>query len=193
VANAQEFVADVYFQKGDLSRARQLYEKALAAHDASEKPKLAELWLSMADVDLEAAELKSAEENAGKAVAEYHAEKDGDSEADALAVLTKIAIAKKDLGRAADLLKQTDQLNPQDREVQANVAEARAEWLIASGRASEAISLLTQTKPSEEDSHGYAWLESRLTLARARYVAHQMSQATAEVGAVRREAQKAGY
>ena len=193
VATAQEFVADVYFQKGELEKARQLYEKALAAHDASERPKLAELWLSLADVDLQSGALTSAAENAGKAASEYHKEKDGDSEADALAVSTKIAIARKDLGRAGDLLKQIDGLNPQDKEVQANAAEAKAEWLIASGKLNEAIALLSQTKPSEEEGRGYSGLESRLTLARARYAAHQQSQATAELAAVRREAQKAGF
>ena len=191
VATVQEFVADVYFQKGELVRARQLYEKALAAHDASAKPKLAELWLSMAEVDLDSGNLKSAEESATKAAKEYHAEKDGDSEADALAVLAKILVVKQDLDGANDALKQIDGLKPQDQDVQADAAEARAEWLIASGKATEAITLLSAARIAEE--HGYAALETRLTLARARYAAHQKSQAMVEFAAVRREAEKFGY
>lgn len=192
VAAAEEFIADVYRDKGELSRARQLYTEALKLRDSGQKASIAQLWLSLAGVEYDSGEYASAKSYTEMAANEYQVEKDGDSQADALALMVRIAVATHDLARADSLLKQITSLQPQDQEVIAHVAQARAEWLVASGNPQAAVALLSQGLGTG-NGNSYAELDARLSLAKACLASHDTGRASTELAAVRRSAQKQGF
>jgi tetratricopeptide (TPR) repeat protein len=191
VAESLEQYGDISYEKGNLEQARHYYDDALAQRDPNEKAALAQLWLSLATVELEKGDGAAALSHATSAAEEYQAEKDEESRIDALSSMLRIAVLANYLDRAHQLDSELASSKPEDQEVQDDLSLARAEYALATGNAKRALELL---KPENDfDQKTYLRLNRRLTYGRALRAAGERGKATAELSAVHRDAMKAGY
>jgi tetratricopeptide (TPR) repeat protein len=192
VAATQAALGDLYFERGDFEKARKGYADALALRDPSEKAQIAQLRLSMAQVDMQAGNLDAALASAKNAAAEFEQEKDIDEQADANALIVRVLSKQQDLAGAREYLDRILHAPPQDQDVQTACAIARGEFLIALGKAGEAVALL---KPMAGigQKRGYQDLELELVLGRAEMLAkNDRPQAASTLQEVRKQAEKLG-
>lgn len=194
-ANCLHNMADVLYRRGELNEAEKQYrEVAELRTRLKENNLLASAWLALAQIELERGNLTAAEDQATKALREFHDEQDTDSESEAASTLVKILVAKKTPDQATTYVKRIQEIASKDRDVSFENRISMAEYLSATGQGGEAIQQI-QTLPAEARQSGrnFMSLEGRLAMVKLRAGQRPAAELRKELANIRAEANHAGF
>ena len=163
IAAALMGLGDLALSEDDLGSAEQNYQQSLALRtQIGEQAGVANSQVSIATLDLERGNPKSAGDLARKAINEFHNEHNDDFEAMARAVLLRASLAQADMAAAQNEYANIRKLAVQDKSLQITLGTAEARFIGATGSKDAAIRRLTDlaerarqlTLPSMEyDAH----------------------------------------
>jgi tetratricopeptide (TPR) repeat protein len=191
-------LGDVLFAGDNLEAARDKYREALAIRqELHGTPRyIFDNRVKLARVSLEEGDVTEAEAGVRQAAADYSVQSQPDAQVEADSVLVPSLIAQKRLSEAEQLIARDQEIIAKsgNRRSRMIAAISKGQFLISTGRATEAADLL-QAVAQESRKYGFReiHLEARMDLAQAKVKGENRATGLTELASLERDATAKGF